>query len=53
VSVRGLRKEFQTGSGVPKVAVDSIDVDMFEGQIFVLLGEILSAGKTLALYFRV
>jgi hypothetical protein len=43
VSIRGLRKEFPTPDGV-RVAVDSIDLDMFEGQIFVLLGH-NGAGK--------
>ena len=44
VSLRGLKKEFETPDGV-KVAVDSIDLDFFEGQIFVLLGH-NGAGKT-------
>jgi ABC-type antimicrobial peptide transport system ATPase subunit len=38
VSVRGLRKEFSTPDGV-KVAVDGIDLTMYGGEIFVLLGE--------------
>jgi ATP-binding cassette subfamily A (ABC1) protein 3 len=38
--IRGLRKHF--GS---KVAVDGLDLDMFEGQIFALLGH-NGAGKT-------
>ena len=44
VSVRGLRKEFATPDGV-KAAVDGVDLDIFEGQIFVLLGH-NGAGKT-------
>jgi ABC-type lipoprotein export system ATPase subunit len=44
VAVRGLRKEFDTPDGV-KVAVDNIDLTMYEGQIFVLLGH-NGAGKT-------
>ena len=47
VSLRGLRKEFDTPDGI-KVAVDSIDLDMMEGQIFVLLGH-NGAGKTTTL----
>jgi ATP-binding cassette, subfamily A (ABC1), member 3 len=44
VFVRGLRKEFNTPDGV-KVAVAGVDLDMFEGQIFALLGH-NGAGKT-------
>ena len=44
VQLRGLRKEFATPDGV-KVAVDSVDLTMFDGQIFVLLGH-NGAGKT-------
>ena len=44
VAVRGLRKEFATPDGV-KAAVDGVDLDIFEGQIFVLLGH-NGAGKT-------
>jgi ATP-binding cassette, subfamily A (ABC1), member 3 len=41
---RGLRKEFDTPDGT-KVAVDNVDLTMYEGQIFVLLGH-NGAGKT-------
>jgi ATP-binding cassette, subfamily A (ABC1), member 3 len=44
VTIKGLRKEFDTPDGT-KVAVDDLDVQMFEGQIFVLLGH-NGAGKT-------
>jgi ABC-type multidrug transport system ATPase subunit len=44
VSVRGLRKEFPTPDGV-KVAVDSLDLDFYAGQITCLLGH-NGAGKT-------
>lgn len=47
ISIRGLRKEFSTGcdtSGT-RVAVDGVDLTMYEGQIFVLLGH-NGAGKT-------
>lgn len=44
VSVRGLTKSFNTPDGV-KVAVDNLDLDMYEGQIFCLLGH-NGAGKT-------
>jgi ABC-type branched-subunit amino acid transport system ATPase component len=44
VAVRGLRKEFSTPDGT-KVAVDGVDLDIFEGQIFVLLGH-NGAGKS-------
>jgi ATP-binding cassette subfamily A (ABC1) protein 1 len=44
VGVSKLRKEFSTPDGV-KVAVDGIDMHMYEGQIFVLLGH-NGAGKT-------
>ena len=37
VSLRGLRKVFSTLDG-EKVAVNHLDVDMYEGQIFALLG---------------
>jgi ATP-binding cassette subfamily A (ABC1) protein 3 len=37
VSARQLRKEFPTPDGV-RIAVDNVNLDMFEGQIFVLLG---------------
>jgi hypothetical protein len=37
VSIRGLTKKFDTPDGV-KLAVDHLDMDMFEGQIFALLG---------------
>ncbi|RYY36222.1 ATP-binding cassette domain-containing protein, partial [archaeon] len=44
VSVRGLRKEFDTPDGI-KTAVDGINMTMYEGQIFVLLGH-NGAGKS-------
>jgi len=44
VSIRKLRKEFDTPDGI-KVAVNDIDMTMYEGQIFVLLGH-NGAGKT-------
>lgn len=44
VTIRGLRKEYSTPDGV-KVAVAGVDLDMFEGQIFVLLGH-NGAGKS-------
>lgn len=44
VSVRGLRKEFSTPDGI-KVAVDDVNLTMYEGQIFALLGH-NGAGKT-------
>jgi ATP-binding cassette subfamily A (ABC1) protein 3 len=44
VKLSALRKEFDTPDGV-KVAVDSVDMTMYEGQIFVLLGH-NGAGKT-------
>jgi len=44
VSVRGLKKQFNTPDGI-KVAVAGVDMDMFEGQIFALLGH-NGAGKT-------
>ncbi|RYE82596.1 MAG: hypothetical protein EOO65_05270, partial [Methanosarcinales archaeon] len=37
VSIRGLSKHFDTPDG-KKVAVDDLSLDMFEGQIFALLG---------------
>jgi len=37
VSIRGLRKAFNTPDG-EKVAVAGLDMDMYEGEIFVLLG---------------
>lgn len=37
VAVRGLTKEFDTPDGV-KRAVDGVDLTMYEGQIFALLG---------------
>jgi hypothetical protein len=46
VSVRGLRKEFNTPDGV-KVAVDGIDLTMYGGEIFVLLGECQAASAIL------
>jgi len=42
--LQGLRKVFESSSG-PKVAVDHLDLTMYEGQIFVLLGE-NGAGKS-------
>ena len=39
VQVRGLRKSFQTPDG-EKVAVNNLDLTMYEGQIFCLLGEL-------------
>lgn len=42
--MRGLRKEFDTPDGVKK-AVDGVDLTMYEGQIFALLGH-NGAGKT-------
>jgi len=44
VSVRGLSKLFPTPDGI-KPAVDGVDLDVFEGQIFGLLGH-NGAGKT-------
>jgi ATP-binding cassette subfamily A (ABC1) protein 3 len=44
VTVRGLSKVFSTPDG-PKTAVDRIDMTMYEGDIFVLLGH-NGAGKT-------
>lgn len=44
VALTGLRKEFSTPDGI-KVAVDKVDLEMYEGQIFVLLGP-NGAGKT-------
>ena len=44
VQTRGLRKEFDTPDG-KKVAVRNVDLTMFEGEIFVLLGH-NGAGKT-------
>jgi ABC-type multidrug transport system fused ATPase/permease subunit len=44
VTVRGLRKEFDTPDGIKK-AVDGVDLTMYEGQIFALLGH-NGAGKT-------
>lgn len=37
VTIRGLRKEFDTPDGIKK-AVDGVDLTMYEGQIFALLG---------------
>lgn len=47
VTVRGLRKEFDTPDG-KKVAVDGLDLSFFEGQITCLLGH-NGAGKTTAI----
>lgn len=44
IKVRGLRKEFDTPDGI-KVAVDDLDIDMYEGQVFALLG-LNGAGKS-------
>lgn len=44
VSINRLRKEFETPDGI-KVAVNNIDMTMYEGQIYVLLGH-NGAGKT-------
>ena len=44
VAIQKLRKEFDTPDGT-KVAVNDIDMTMYEGQIFVLLGH-NGAGKT-------
>lgn len=44
VKIRGLTKKFNTPDGV-KVAVDDVDMTMYEGQIFVLLGH-NGAGKS-------
>jgi ABC-type Na+ transport system ATPase subunit NatA len=44
IAVRSLNKLFQTPDGL-KAAVDNVDLDMFEGQIFGLLGH-NGAGKT-------
>jgi ATP-binding cassette subfamily A (ABC1) protein 3 len=44
VAVRGLTKSFRTPDGV-KTAVNGLALDMYEGQIFVLLGH-NGAGKT-------
>lgn len=50
IAVRGLRKEFKAADGtVPVlVAVDRLDLTMYEGQIFALLGH-NGAGKTTTL----
>ncbi|MFN3496663.1 MAG: ABC transporter A family member, partial [Hydrogenophaga sp.] len=47
VQIRGLRKEFPTPDGT-KVAVKALDMTMYEGQIFALLGH-NGAGKTTTL----
>jgi len=47
VSLRQLRKEFDTPDGV-KVAVAGVDMTLYEGEIFVLLGH-NGAGKTTTL----
>ena len=44
LAVRGMRKTFDTPDGV-KLAVSGVDLDMYEGQIFALLGH-NGAGKT-------
>lgn len=44
VDIQGLYKEFKTGNGV-KVAVDNLDLTMYQGQITALLGH-NGAGKT-------
>ena len=43
IRIRGLRREFDTPDGV-KVAVNDLELTMFEGQIYVLLGH-NGAGK--------
>ncbi len=45
VQLKGLRKVFHTASGEDRVAVDALDLTMYEGQIFVLLGH-NGAGKS-------
>eukprot|EP00742_Colponemidia_sp_Colp-10_P004062 GILJ01004335.1.p1 GENE.GILJ01004335.1~~GILJ01004335.1.p1 ORF type:complete len:1795 (+),score=302.12 GILJ01004335.1:677-5386(+) len=45
VKIKGLRKEFTTGLGNTKVAVKGLNLSMYEGQIFALLGH-NGAGKT-------
>eukprot|EP00743_Colponemidia_sp_Colp-15_P004647 GILK01005008.1.p1 GENE.GILK01005008.1~~GILK01005008.1.p1 ORF type:complete len:2608 (-),score=498.63 GILK01005008.1:139-7962(-) len=45
VKIKGLRKEFTTGLGHTKVAVQGLNLSMYEGQIFALLGH-NGAGKT-------
>jgi ATP-binding cassette subfamily A (ABC1) protein 3 len=47
VNIRGLRKEFPPASSGsrPFVAVDGLDLDLYEGQILSLLGH-NGAGKT-------
>jgi len=47
VSLQALRKEFPTPDGI-KVAVERVDLELYEGQIFVLLGP-NGAGKTTAI----
>jgi ATP-binding cassette subfamily A (ABC1) protein 3 len=47
LSIRGLRKVFKT-TAQDRVAVDSLDLDLFEGQITVLLGH-NGAGKSTAI----
>eukprot|EP00475_Leptophrys_vorax_P022719 TRINITY_DN3093_c0_g1_i4.p1 TRINITY_DN3093_c0_g1~~TRINITY_DN3093_c0_g1_i4.p1 ORF type:complete len:1562 (-),score=428.94 TRINITY_DN3093_c0_g1_i4:659-5344(-) len=45
VRIRGLKKEFPTSEGGTFMAVDGLSVDMFEGEVFALLGH-NGAGKT-------
>jgi ABC-type multidrug transport system ATPase subunit len=45
VRIEGLRKTFTTPDGTLKHAVDGVDLTMYEGQIFVLLGH-NGAGKS-------
>jgi hypothetical protein len=44
VRIRGLKKEFPTSEGGTFMAVDDLSMDMFEGEVFALLGH-NGAGK--------
>jgi len=48
VDIRNLRKEFMTPQGVMKVAVNGLNLTMYQGQITALLGH-NGAGKTTAI----
>jgi len=48
VDIRNLRKEFATPQGINKVAVNGLNLTMFQGQITALLGH-NGAGKTTAI----